>query len=84
MVAWDAYLSLNKFAGFLAFHLNPCKQFICPILLNCGHESLSDTNSGGLMQTWAGQYHKDVDYLKVQKKFCFGVLTLKNLDGLLS
>ena len=84
MMAWEGYLSLHKFAEFPAFHLNPSKPFVCPILLNCGYESLSDTNSGGFIQTWAGQYYKDVNYLKVQKKFFFGVLTLQNLDGLLS
>ena len=84
-MAWEGYLSLHKFAGFPVFHLDHSKPFVCRILLKSGHEYyLSDTNFGGFMQTWAGQYHKDVNYLKIQKKFCFGVLTLQNLDGLLS
>ena len=84
MVAWEGYLSLDKFAGFPAFHLNHSRPFICPILLRSGHESLSDTNFGVFIQTWTGQYYKDVNYLKIQKKFYFCVLTLQNLDGLLS
>ena len=84
MVAWESYLSLHKFAGFPSLHLNHKKPFVCPILLKSGHESLSDTNFDGFIQTWAGQYYKDVNYLKIQKKFCFGVVTLQNLDGLLS
>ena len=84
MVAWEGYLSLHKVAGFPAFHLNHSKPFVCLILLRSGHESLSDTSFGGFVQTWAGQYYKDVNCLKIQKKFCFGVLTLQNLDGLLS
>ena len=53
-------------------------------MIKSGHESLSDTSFSGFIQTWAGQHYKRVNYLKIQKKFCFGVLTLQNLDGLLS
>ena len=84
MMAWEGYLSLHKFAGFPAFHLNLSKPFVCSILLKCGYESIFDTNFGGVIQTWTGQYYKDVNYRKVQKKFCFDVLALQNLDGLLS
>ena len=31
--------------------------------------------SGSFIQTWAGQYYKDVNYLKIQKKFCFQLVS---------
>ena len=34
VVAWEGYLSLHKFAGFLAFHLNHSKPFVRPSLLS--------------------------------------------------
>ena len=50
IVAWEGYFSFHKFAGFPAFHFNHSKPFVCPILLKCGHESLSDTNFGNFVQ----------------------------------
>ena len=73
MVAWEGYFSLHKFAGFSAFHLNHSKPFACPILLRSGNESLSDTN---LVVSYKLGQVNTVNYLKIPKKFCFGVLTL--------
>ena len=68
--------SLHKFAGFSAFHLNRSKPFVCPILLRSGNESLSDTN---LVVSYKLGQVNTVNYLKIPKEFCFGVLTLKSL-----
>ena len=51
MVAWEGYLSLHKFAGFPAFHLKQNRTNKWLTMIKSGHESLSDTNIAGFVQT---------------------------------